>query len=291
MKTTCPHCASIFRISPEQLTARDGRVRCGVCEGVFDAGVTLSEEDDFPPLPDLADLAGLEMPPYPEPPARPIQDPVTQIRDDDRAPPMAREQSVIEATIETARPAKPVEPEIPATPRPRSDGSTPGSPRRESKWPRTAARFASIALMVILLAVQILFLLRDPIAAHAPRLRPLLEAACDTIGCEIRLPHDPDGVQLIASNLQSDPARPGRLELNAELLNRSGTAQRYPPLELTLTDIRNAPVARRILDPADYLQDPQRAAAGLPAGQSLSLAIKLEATTLSASGYRLELVY
>ena len=37
MKTRCPHCQTAFRITPEQLKARVGKVRCGQCQTVFNA--------------------------------------------------------------------------------------------------------------------------------------------------------------------------------------------------------------------------------------------------------------
>lgn len=44
MLTRCPSCETIFRITPEQLKARQGRVRCGECRHVFNALDTLLDE-------------------------------------------------------------------------------------------------------------------------------------------------------------------------------------------------------------------------------------------------------
>ncbi|MCX7896828.1 MAG: zinc-ribbon domain-containing protein [Rhodocyclaceae bacterium] len=43
MRTRCPHCQTVFRITAEQLRARAGRVRCGRCRQVFDALANLSD--------------------------------------------------------------------------------------------------------------------------------------------------------------------------------------------------------------------------------------------------------
>ena len=55
MKTRCPGCQTIFRVSPEQLKARVGKVRCGQCQTVFNALDSLFEEmplpATLPPLP------------------------------------------------------------------------------------------------------------------------------------------------------------------------------------------------------------------------------------------------
>ncbi|MEW6252935.1 MAG: zinc-ribbon domain-containing protein, partial [Planctomycetota bacterium] len=34
-RTTCPHCASVFRLGGEQLDAAEGWVQCGVCGAAF----------------------------------------------------------------------------------------------------------------------------------------------------------------------------------------------------------------------------------------------------------------
>lgn len=44
MFTRCPTCATTFRVTPEQLKARLGRVRCGQCHAVFNALDALVEE-------------------------------------------------------------------------------------------------------------------------------------------------------------------------------------------------------------------------------------------------------
>lgn len=44
MLTRCPTCQTTFRVTAEQLKARQGRVRCGHCQGVFNALETLIEE-------------------------------------------------------------------------------------------------------------------------------------------------------------------------------------------------------------------------------------------------------
>ncbi len=41
MQTHCPACAAVFRVTPEQLKARHGKVRCGECQQVFNALDTL----------------------------------------------------------------------------------------------------------------------------------------------------------------------------------------------------------------------------------------------------------
>lgn len=44
-RTTCPHCASIFRLGSDQLDAAQGWVQCSVCGSAFDARLSLFLED------------------------------------------------------------------------------------------------------------------------------------------------------------------------------------------------------------------------------------------------------
>lgn len=53
MLTRCPHCRTSFRVRPEQLRMRGGRVRCGHCSKPFNALEALLEEDGLTPA--LAD--------------------------------------------------------------------------------------------------------------------------------------------------------------------------------------------------------------------------------------------
>lgn len=58
MLTRCPHCTTTFRVKPEQLKARLGRVRCGQCQTVFNALDSLVEEVPVVPVaPVMSELA------------------------------------------------------------------------------------------------------------------------------------------------------------------------------------------------------------------------------------------
>jgi len=44
MYTRCPHCATVYRVTPQQLQASSGQVRCGRCQAQFDAFASLTSE-------------------------------------------------------------------------------------------------------------------------------------------------------------------------------------------------------------------------------------------------------
>ena len=51
MRTRCPACDTIFRVTSEQLRLKAGKVRCGHCQGVFNAFDHLVSESEEAPLP------------------------------------------------------------------------------------------------------------------------------------------------------------------------------------------------------------------------------------------------
>jgi predicted Zn finger-like uncharacterized protein len=55
--TRCPTCGTTFRVTAEQLKARGGRVRCGHCQGIFNALETLIEDAPAAPSAATADQA------------------------------------------------------------------------------------------------------------------------------------------------------------------------------------------------------------------------------------------
>ncbi|MBL8447853.1 MAG: zinc-ribbon domain-containing protein [Zoogloeaceae bacterium] len=67
MLTRCPACQTVFKVGPDQLAARGGRVRCGHCLNAFDA-ITNALATDEPPPDDTSDepappaLAAEELP-------------------------------------------------------------------------------------------------------------------------------------------------------------------------------------------------------------------------------------
>ena len=68
-RTTCPACASVFRLGEDQLDAAQGWVQCSVCGAAFDARLSLLMEDGSPlPPPEPVPVEAI---PLPEPVALP----------------------------------------------------------------------------------------------------------------------------------------------------------------------------------------------------------------------------
>ncbi|MDP2795163.1 MAG: DUF3426 domain-containing protein [Sulfurisoma sp.] len=295
MLTRCPSCATTFRITPEQLKARQGRVRCGQCQDVFNALETLIEEaaqaaavvaaeasateppaiaPDITSAPEPAPLAPVAVPPGPTFSAGP--DTAASIQEPD--PPTTTTQAV-----ETSGPETLVDYE------PAFDTFTAEEPPRRA-WPWVLG--ALLALLA--LALQATHHYRVELAVLLPEAKPALLAACEIAGCDLPLPRKADLVAIESSDLHPDPANAAQLQLVATLRNRAPFAQEYPHLELTLTDTADKALLRRVLAPADYLPKPanaKSAAPGFAANSDLALALTLEVKDLAPVGYRLYVFY
>lgn len=378
MLTRCPSCQTLFRVTPEQLRAQSGRVRCGQCRHAFNAIDTLLEESAThpphpPPVEPLAQLQTMEQ--VPEPVRSDAADKVTETPGSPDTPNVPDIQDAI-----TTSPARPswktfwktspepastpgpkIEPETGAEPEPALPQAPPAAEAGESPaptfWPEPesatptasapvieipepaaapetgpetepaaesetepetepapgaeAAHPASFFILapppphrwpwrvgsllaLLTLAIQVTIAFRVELATRLPDTRPALIALCDLAGCEVGLPARADLIGIEASDLHPDPQHAEQLEVSVTLKNRAAFAQTWPHLELTLTDIADKAIARKVLAPAEYLPAPASKTAlatGMPPNDEAAVSFIIATDGLAASGYRLYLFY
>jgi len=145
--------------------------------------------------------------------------------------------------------------------------------------------------LLLLLIAQAVFLFRVELAARIPELKPGLMRYCKILNCSVPLPQKASMMSIESSELKDDAAHRNQIFLIALLRNRASYAQAFPNLELTLTDIQDNALARRILKPDVYLPTSQNVSAGFPANQELGIKLRLDTTDLKPVGYRLVLLY
>jgi predicted Zn finger-like uncharacterized protein len=159
-------------------------------------------------------------------------------------------------------------------------------PKRRS-WPWTIAAL----VLLLILFMQAAYFFRVDLAARIPGLKPVIIGYCWILKCSVPLPQHTDLIGIESSELEADPTNENQITLNALLRNRASYAQAYPNLELTLNDIQDKPLARRIFAPANYLPQAENEAIGLLPNHELSIKLYLNTTDLKPSGYRLVLLY
>jgi predicted Zn finger-like uncharacterized protein len=213
MYTQCPQCHAIFHLTPAQIAARGGVVRCGQCAAVFRA-----DQYMFDTLPETLAPPAEQSPPAPAPkPAR-----IRPADDDFRA----SEDSQI-PTMNDVLLAQP--------PRP-----------RRGLWV-----LASLLLLLLLIG-QLGFFYRNELARES-QLRPWIERACVYLDCTLLPAQDLAKIELAHATVIPHPDYAQALFLDATLINRADFTQPYPLLEVTLTDNNGQPVARRTFRPQQYL--------------------------------------
>ena len=314
--TRCPGCATVFRVTSEQLALREGQVRCGHCRAVFDANSQLvlvdirAREDEAPdelalgrPTATLRESHALQPVAAGSAPATVADDPATASSD---APattvadpsPSAADQTPATAVDATA-------PEAVA-----DDGAASGSGsaspldpgeleaaraalRRRVRPRRSGNAFYIVAMLLLVagLAAQALLQFHDSLAARAPGLKPALASACRWLSCTIHPPRDPRALSIEGSDLQADPAHRGLLILTATVRNRSAYALAYPDLELTFTDASDQVVVRRDFAPSEYLAGAADRNAGISGNREQSIRLFIDASATNQAGYRLYLFY
>ncbi len=331
MRTRCPACDTIFRVTSEQLRMKAGKVRCGQCQHVFNAFDYL--------LPDQStDERALIKAAPPATTSQPVTQPVTQPRGAISAPPAStpiqasgqtgattaaaatttREAASITTAASDAIPAEPPSNEaaVPAeeeTPTESTEAARAAGLVAARSWDETrdynrwangplatdgAARFdnepphasrwpfvlVASALSLLLLG-QALWHFRSELVMQMPSLSALFSA----LAVDVPLPRESAQVSIESSDLQSDNAR-GLFVLNATLKNRAAYDQAWPALELTLTDVNDRVVSRRVIQPAEYL--PAKTLSPAFPGQSdTTVKLWVEARNIGAAGYRLYIFY
>lgn len=318
MRTRCPVCSTVFRVTSEQLRLKAGKVRCGQCQAIFNAfdqfvteSVTVSEEQkteaEIPPAAqiethadavDTLHSAAISAPTVaaPAPAPAPVQQLVPEAQSVSDAPPGGEgvvrlletpEESALaarEAGLMAAR-------ELADTPAYNRWAAGPLAAQGLGGFEPEATRYAvwpfvvfSIFLSIALLG-QAMIHFRTDLAQRFPILTGLYRMAA----IELPLPRNAEWVSIESSDLQSDNAR-GLFVLQATLHNRANYAQDWPALELTFTDTGDKVVSRRVLRAVEYLP-PATESASFPANGEIAVKLWIEARDIGAAGYRLYLFY
>ncbi len=200
--------------------------------------------------------------------------------------------------------AAPVEaPDMPEAPAPHETGEAAGfavseqdapeqepgfvrQARRRAFWQSTGVRQV-LSLLVLLLAAllagQWALHERDRLAAWRPDLQPLLQQACEHLGCKVAPVRRIDAIVIDSTALVR---RIGNFySFDLVLKNTAPLPLAVPALELTLTDVGGAVIARRVFLPDEWPDVPPL----LPARDSVTVNFRLslalnEATPMAGYG-------
>ena len=310
----CPACQTCYKVVPDQLRISEGWVRCGQCGDIFDASLQLIEAETGPTATPFLEFADTSVQTH-----QSRQDNTTDV---DQTSALAESATVNQdhaeapfvgnpanhmALTATASDAPWVSAVLLVKPSSESYADEPMAPdpeplaepvsfMRMSDVPKGALQRSMLVLwwglggiLVLGLLVQGLYRERDQMAALFPGLKPALQSVCDVIGCRVSpLQRIED---LVIDSAAFHQVRQETFELRFSVKNKAPFALALPAIELTLTDLADQPVMRRVFTPAELGAAVESVE---PAGEwsaTAYLRIRAEATGVRAQGYRLLIFY
>ncbi|OXR50748.1 hypothetical protein PuT2_02475 [Pusillimonas sp. T2] len=311
LNTRCPDCGTVFGASLEQMKLRKGYIRCINCAGIFDgyeavvdeksaedyvpAALPQAPEDTLPPVTIPVRGRAPAVPARPEPTfAAPSAGPRSPHTLNDRG------AGVFESDIEDDAPASDA-PRIfvePKNYRKVNDSVFLTDRRRVSSGRSGGLRWVLVLLILGLAALLLAYAFRMQLAAEVPWTRPWLERACLHLDCTVDYPQRIDRISIMDSSLRAAGAEAGQtrpplgaadvteMVLTVVMRNTYDKPQQWPALTLDLVDFSGAIVSRRILQPADYLDD-QQLRGPFGAQQEVRLRVSVPVNGLRINGYQL----
>ena len=162
---------------------------------------------------------------------------------------------------------------------------------RKAFWRRPLVRVLLLLATLVLLGLlglQLAVQQRDELAARFPRLQPALEMLCERWGCTIAPRQHIASIAIDSSSFNR--AKGDVYQLSLTLKSSASTELATPAIELTLTDVQDQPILRRVLQPSDLGLAPVLAPQG-ELSASLPVSVTLEQGAARVAGYRLLAFY
>ena len=168
---------------------------------------------------------------------------------------------------------------------------TAGAPPAPSGRLRRVLIALGCLLALVLLVLQVMRHERDALAAREPRLLPVLQALCAWSHCEISGLRQIASITIEGASFSRESEDDG-YRLVFTLRNGARTPLAMPSIELTLLDMQERALVRRVLSPAQFGAP---AALGPAAERSASLPLRLTGSQAEGlapvAGYRLIAFY
>ena len=304
----------MFKVVPDQLRMSEGWVRCGQCNEVFDANAHLFNDMD------TAIAAGT-------PPAPPVQEPwVDSLKFSsqkaDASPVTVKPQPDVAIAAEPPLPHTPSAPDndqvdsfLSQSPLELSGNAEDKPPRYEQSdvdlsenedgvklsfmrnggpigfWQRPPVRLAlaiSSVVMLALLCLQFLVHERDRMAAASPQAKQFFMTVCSVMGCKVTPLRQIESVVIDSSSFTK--VRGDVYRLSFTLKNSGVVELATPAVEITLTDLQDQPVIRKVLQYSEFGSKSETMAAGSELSAMLPVSAKIGSAERIA-GYRLLAFY
>lgn len=257
----CPQCMTRFRLTPQQLSAAGGLVRCSVCMSIFNAAPANSpaEAEDIPTLSANAENSD-------ELPVDPVES-TEQISAGEADSPLdlLAGLSTVNHDFEYHRPSQ--------------------APRR---WPWLILNLTAILVLAGQIALwQKSALFSSPAGDYLRQLCPLLPSLCEDKPPAAKQLGDVVSTHLL---VRKHPSAAKALFVDAILLNRDPSPSPFPALQLRFSDINGHDLASRVFQPNEYLAGELNALSTLASQQPVHIALEIVDPGSAAVNYQLQLL-
>jgi predicted Zn finger-like uncharacterized protein len=234
MYAQCPACLTTFKVTPAQLAARGGVVRCGICSVIFHAERRLLQV-----------------------PAEATTEKVGGANEKSATKKDRRRRGGKNKSASARHHREPL----------RSDGASidddaaiptvtelSGRTRPYWRWHTVFWGFGDVLLLALIIG-QFVFFYSDELAAD-PSWRPRIVEFCRYTGCELRPRQDVAQIELLQTSVAPHPYYANALRIRTTLVNRASFPQAYPWMEVSLTSNAGTVLARRTFSPSQYREAP-----------------------------------
>ncbi|MCB1599617.1 MAG: DUF3426 domain-containing protein [Lysobacterales bacterium] len=278
MYTQCLRCHTVYRLQAASLARARGQFRCGHCGEVFDGLDRLVDQLPETPFQELPEVEASDTPvvlalpamrPAPRQPALFEGDiPATGGRREPRLPGewIAHDR----AHRGRGMPAPDTVPEM------RIPAHLAGPSRKPAGTPRSGNGrwwFGSF-ILALTLGGQIGYAERERLLED-DRVRPLLDRACEQFNCRLPMRTAVDEIRLVSREVRPHPDAPKALLISASMVNDAAFTQRFPVVEVTLSDLGERAIASRRFRPEEYLAEAESISRGFPAGATAPLVFEV----------------
>ncbi|GMQ90456.1 MAG: hypothetical protein BMS9Abin10_0834 [Gammaproteobacteria bacterium] len=262
--TQCPSCETTFALTPAQLEARDGLVRCGACTAVFRADQHMRQ-----PRTDA-----------------------TPVRSTGPAAPGGERRAHGQARASAPAPSADIDPEHDGAPHPDEFvTSTLASFLIGKRRGHTHAAFWLLGVVVLMAALlgQTVFFYATELSRYPP-LAPWVKSACERLGCKTRPQQDVGLIDILRTSVTRHPTHARALRIQASLVNRADFSQPFPRMEVTLTNNIGVVIGRRTFSAREYLKSPAPAAGDMPPRVVIESLLDINKPEPGPGGYEIRLL-
>jgi len=164
-----------------------------------------------------------------------------------------------------------------------------GRQRERSGRALRIAMVVGSLLLLVLAAAQAVRSFHNPLAARYPGLKPTLVSLCGVLGCRVELPAQIE--QLVIDTGELTTLGGNAYTFSTQLRNQGDATQAWPSIELTLSDVDDKPLVRRVFGPRDYLPAGPLLAAGFAAHAEQPIKLHFRVEEPAPSGYHIAVFY